>query len=142
MWFIHLKLQLLKAFCKRWIISKIYIAKFGFSLRSKIFDLKHSTVLRMFQKKLCYGYNHLGVIPFEYIAGVTRDGKFAGSMINQSTQIVLMDEWTNDSLCCEDAKRILQGYYLFILLLFSVTILPYSVLFAVERNLCKDIYNS
>ena len=31
-----------------------------------------------------------------------------------------MDEWTNDSLCCEDAKRILQGYYLFILLLFSV----------------------
>ena len=74
----------------------------------------------MFQKKLCYCYNNLGVIPFEYIAGVTRDGKFAGSMINQSTQIVLMDEWTNDSLCCEDAKRILQGYYLFILLLFSV----------------------
>ena len=41
-------------------------------------------------------------------------------MINQSTQIVFMDEWTNDSLCCEDAKRILQCYYLFILLLFSV----------------------
>ena len=85
-----------------------------------MFDLKHGNVLGMFQKKLCYRYNHLGVIPFEYIAGVTRDGKFAGSMINQSTQIVLMDEWTNDSLCCEDAKRILQGYYLFILLLFSV----------------------
>ena len=64
----------------------------------------------------------------EYIAGVTRDGKFAGSMINQSTQIVLMDEWTNDSLCCEDAKRILQGYYLFILLLFFVTTPPYSML--------------
>ena len=60
-------------------------------------------------------------------------------MINQSTQIVLMDEWTNDSLCCEDAKRILQGYYLFILLLFSVTILPCSALFSVERNFCKDI---
>ena len=85
-----------------------------------MFDLKHGNVLGMFQKKLCYRYNHLGVIPFEYIAGVTRDGKFTGSMINQSTQIVLMDEWTNDSLCCEDAKRILQGYYLFILLLFSV----------------------
>ena len=60
-------------------------------------------------------------------------------MINQSTQIVLMDEWTNDSLCCEDAKRILQGYYLFILLLFSVTIPPCSALFSVERNFCKDI---
>ena len=71
-----------------------------------------------------YGYNHLDVIPFEYIAGVIRDGKFAGSMINQSTQGVLMDEWTDDSLCREDTKRILQGYYLFILLLFSLTISP------------------
>ena len=85
-----------------------------------MFDLKHGNVLSIFQKKLCYRYNHLGVIPFEYIAAVTLDGKFAGSKINQSTQIVLMDQWTNDSLCCEDAKRILQGYYLFILLLFSV----------------------
>ena len=66
----------------------------------------------------------MGVIPFEYIAGVSCDGKFAGSMINQSAQIVLMDEWKNDSLCCEDAKRILQGYYLFILLLFSVITSP------------------
>ena len=65
----------------------------------------------MSQKKLCYGYNHLCVIPFEYIADVTHDGKFAGTMINQSTQIVWIDEWTNDSLCFEDAKRILQGYY-------------------------------
>ena len=85
-----------------------------------MFGLKHGNVLGMFQKKLCYRYNHLGVIPFEYIAGVTRDGKFAGSMINQSTQIVLMDKSTNDSLCCEDAKKFLQSYYLFIVLLFSV----------------------
>ena len=94
-----------------------------------MFDLKHSNVLSMFQKKLCYRYNHLGVIPFEYIAGVTCDGKFAESMTNQSTQIVLMDEWTNDSLCCEDAKRILQGYYLFILLLFSVITPPCSLFY-------------
>ena len=93
-----------------------------------MFDLKHGNVLSIFQKKLCYRCNHLGVIPFEYIAGVTRDGKFAGSMINQSTQIVLKDEWTNDSLYCEDAKRILQGYYLFILLLFSV-ITPHCSMF-------------
>ena len=30
-------------------------------------------------------------------------------MINQATQVVFMDEWTNDSLRCEDAKRTLQG---------------------------------
>ena len=59
-----------------------------------MFDLKHGNVLSIFQKNLCYHYNHLGVIPFEYIAGVTRDGKFAGTMINQSTEIALMDEWT------------------------------------------------
>ena len=53
-------------------------------------------------------YDNLSVIPFEYIAGVTRDGKFAGSMINQSTHIVFMDEWTNDSLCCEDAKNFVR----------------------------------
>ena len=107
---------------------KIDIEKFEFSSRSIIFDLKHSTLLSIFQKKLCYPYNHLGVIDFEYIAGVTRDGKFAGSMINQSTQIVLLDEWANVGLCCEDAKRVLQGYYLFILLLFFVTTPPYSML--------------
>ena len=73
---------------------------------------------------LCYGYNHAGVIPFGYIAGVTRDGKFAGSMINQSIEIALVDEWRNDILCCEDAKKFLQGYYLFFLLLFPVTIPP------------------
>ena len=69
----------------------------------------------------CYGYNHLGVISFECIAGVTLDSKFAGSVINQSTQIVLMDEWANGSLCSDDAKRVLQVCYLFMLLLFSVT---------------------
>ena len=104
-----------------------------------MFDLKHGNVLSIFQKKLCYRYNHLGVIPFEYIAGVTRDGKFAGSMINQSTQIVLMDEWTNDSLCCEDTKRILQVYYLFIFC--NNSTLQY-VLFSVDRIFCKDGYNS
>ena len=50
---------------------------------------------------------HLGVIPFEYVPGVNRDGKFARSMINQSTQIILIDEGIKDSLWCEDAKRFL-----------------------------------
>ena len=83
----------------------------------------------MIQKKLFYCYNRLCVIPFEYIAGVTCDSKFAGSMTNQTTQIILTDEWTNDSLCCEDAKKILQGYYLFILLLFSLITPPCSMFY-------------
>ena len=49
----------------------------------------------------------IGIMPSRHIAGVTRDGKFAGAMINQATQVVFMDEWTDDSLCCGDAKRIL-----------------------------------
>ena len=61
-----------------------------------------------------------------YIANVTHDGKFSGPMINWSTQIVLMDEWTNDSLCCEAAKRILQGYYSFTLRLFSAITFIFS----------------
>ena len=42
MWFIHLKSQLLQAFCKRWFILKIDVVKFELSSRSKIFDLKYS----------------------------------------------------------------------------------------------------
>ena len=44
-----------------------------------------------------------------YIAGVLKEGKFAANLITEKTQIVQMEEWTSDSLSCEDAKRILQG---------------------------------
>ena len=51
----------------------------------------------------------LGIINSKYVAGVVRDGRFSGHMINEKTQVVCMEEWTSDSLSCEDAKRILQG---------------------------------
>ena len=51
----------------------------------------------------------LGIIPSRYVAGVMNDGKFSASLITEQTQIVIMDEWTPDSLSCEDAKRVLQG---------------------------------
>ena len=38
---------------------------------------------------------------------------FSGHMINEKTQVVCMEEWTSDSLSCEDAKRILQGMVLY-----------------------------
>jgi len=44
-----------------------------------------------------------------HIAGVVNDGKFSSSTINGQNQCVLMEEWTADSLTCEDAKRTLQG---------------------------------
>uniref|UniRef100_A0A7M5X1I1 SF3 helicase domain-containing protein n=1 Tax=Clytia hemisphaerica TaxID=252671 RepID=A0A7M5X1I1_9CNID len=50
-----------------------------------------------------------GIIPARYIAGVMNDGRFSAAMIESNTQIVMMDEWTPDSLSCEDAKRVLQG---------------------------------
>ncbi|XP_066931772.1 uncharacterized protein [Clytia hemisphaerica] len=37
------------------------------------------------------------------------DGRFSAAMIESNTQIFMMDEWTPDSLSCEDAKRVLQG---------------------------------
>lgn len=37
------------------------------------------------------------------------EGKFAGHLINNLTEIVFMDEWTSKSLSCEDAKRVFQG---------------------------------
>ena len=48
----------------------------------------------------------IGIMPSRHMAGVTRDGKFAGAMINQATQVIFMDEMKNDSLCCEVAKRL------------------------------------
>ena len=53
----------------------------------------------------------VGIIPARYIAGVMNDGKFAAALIKDTTQVVLMDEWTPECLGCDDAKRILQGKY-------------------------------
>ena len=53
---------------------------------------------------------NVGIIPAKYIAGIMNDGKFSAHLITEETHIVIMDEWTPDSLSCEDAKRIIQGY--------------------------------
>ena len=54
-------------------------------------------------------FYYLGIIASPYIASVLNDGKFSAAMIETNTQIVIMDEWTSDSLTCEEAKRVLQG---------------------------------
>lgn len=40
---------------------------------------------------------------------MVREKQFAGHLINSNTELIFMDEWTEDSLCCEDAKKLLQG---------------------------------
>ena len=50
-----------------------------------------------------------GIIPVKAIASVTREKQFAAYTINEETQVVFIDEWSSDSMCAEDAKRVLQG---------------------------------
>jgi len=59
-------------------------------------------------------YIFLGIINSRHIAGVVSEGRFAGHLIDNDTELVFMDEWTSDSLSCEDAKRILQGILKFL----------------------------
>lgn len=46
-----------------------------------------------------------------YTAALVRDGRFSAHLIKRHSQVVLMDEWTGDTLVCEDAKKILQGKF-------------------------------
>lgn len=55
--------------------------------------------------------SYSGIVNFNYIVCVTRDEKYSGLIINEYSQVVFMDEWTNDSLCCQDAKQIFKGNY-------------------------------
>ena len=43
------------------------------------------------------------------------DGRFSAANITKDTQIIFMDEWTSDSLSCEDAKRLLQGKFIIVI---------------------------
>ena len=50
-----------------------------------------------------------GVLPVSGIASVTKEKHFSAHFIKPSTQVVFIDEWTSDSLCAEDEKKVLQG---------------------------------
>ena len=54
-------------------------------------------------------FHFLGIIPSRFITNIVPDGRFSAANISKDTQVIMMDEWTSDSLSCEDAKRILQG---------------------------------
>ena len=56
----------------------------------------------------------LDILDEEEIATCTNEGKFATSMVSESTQLMLLDEWSPDSLQVDEAKRIFQGGLQFI----------------------------
>lgn len=64
-----------------------------------------------------------GIIPSRFISNIVPDGRFSASNVDSTTQVVMMDEWTSDSLSCEDAKRLLQG---------KLSLKCIHILFAVE----------
>ena len=48
----------------------------------------------------------LGIIPQQNIGGVISNGKFSAQSINENTEVIWMEEWTERSLRADDAKRL------------------------------------
>ena len=49
------------------------------------------------------------IIPEEYIASITNERQFSASMITNDTQLVLIDEWSTNTMTSDLAKTVLQG---------------------------------
>lgn len=49
------------------------------------------------------------IIPPGKLASITKEGHFSASMIDNETQLVLIDEWSADTLQSDLAKTVLQG---------------------------------
>ena len=51
----------------------------------------------------------LSIVPFHYIASITKERTFSTAMINLDIQLVFLDEWSPDHLQLDTAKLLLQG---------------------------------
>ena len=49
------------------------------------------------------------IIPPECIASVTNEGQFSAAMITETTQLVIIDEWSSNRMQSNLAKTVLQG---------------------------------
>ena len=49
------------------------------------------------------------IIPPECIASVTNEGQFSAAMITETTQLVIIDEWSSNRMQSDLAKTVLQG---------------------------------
>ena len=51
----------------------------------------------------------LGIIPMTDVASITQERQFAAAMIEEHTQLVVLDEWSEYTLQSDMAKSVLQG---------------------------------
>lgn len=49
------------------------------------------------------------IIPSDRIASITKERQFSASMINDETEIVIIDDWSGHTMDCDLAKTLLQG---------------------------------
>ena len=54
----------------------------------------------------------LGIIPMTDVASVTQERQFATAMIEEHTQLVVLDEWSEYTLQSDMAKSVLQGGFM------------------------------
>ena len=54
----------------------------------------------------------LGIIPMSQVASITQERQFAASMIEENTQLVILDEWSESTLQSDMAKSVLQGGFM------------------------------
>ena len=54
------------------------------------------------------------IVPPGYIASITNEQQFSASMITNDTQLVFVDEWSENTLQSDLAKTILQGAWMVI----------------------------
>ena len=54
----------------------------------------------------------LGIIPMTGVASVTQEGQFATAMIEEHTQLVVLDELSKYTLQSDMAKSVLQGGFM------------------------------
>ena len=50
-----------------------------------------------------------GIIPDKFVATVSKEGKFAISMINDATQLIFIDEWSQETMMSDTVKTLMQG---------------------------------
>ena len=51
----------------------------------------------------------LGFIRDKYVAHITKEGVFAMSQLTEDTELVIIDEWSKETMCSDVVKNMLQG---------------------------------
>ena len=54
----------------------------------------------------------LGICPLRFVVSITKEKQFSAAMINDITQIVLLDELSENTLQTDLSKTVLQGEYM------------------------------